>query len=124
MLKQKAGKITTLEAAAASWGKPIEIVDSLRMKTAPPQAKFGYEPKVIGAAFNPANKGKVVPEVLEGTNGVYVVRVENVSATSAATGSVEQQRKEKYQQAKQSGSNLIEALKKSATIKDKRSDTY
>ena len=124
MLKQKAGKITTLEAAAAALGKPIEIVDSLRMKTGGPQAKFGNEPRVYGATFNPANKGKVVPEVLEGLNGVYVIRVENVSATSAATGSVEDQRKEKYQQAKQSGSNLIEALKKAATIKDKRSDTY
>ncbi|HEY6063656.1 MAG TPA: peptidyl-prolyl cis-trans isomerase, partial [Chitinophagaceae bacterium] len=124
MLKQKVGKITTLEAAAASWGKPIETVDSLRMKGGNTNAKFGYEPRINGATFNPANKGKVVPEALEGTNGVYVVRVENVSATSAATGSVDQQRKEKYQQAKQSGSNPIEALKKSATIKDKRSDTY
>lgn len=124
MLKQKAGKITTLEAAAAALGKPIETVDSLRMKTGSPQAKFGNEPRVYGATFNPANKGKVVPEVLEGSNGVYVIRVENVTATSAATGSVEDQRKEKYQQAKQAGNNLIEALKKAASIKDKRSDTY
>lgn len=124
ILKQKAGKITTLEAAAAALGKPIEMVDSLRMKTGSPQAKFGTEPRVYGAAFNPANKGKVVPEALEGINGVYVVRVENVTATSAASGSVDQQRKERYQQAKQSGNNLIEALKKAATIKDKRSDTY
>ncbi len=124
MLKQKAGKITTLEAAAAALGKPIETVDSLRMKTGSPQAKFGAEPRVYGAAFNPANKSKVVPELLEGSNGVYVIRVENVTATSAATGSVDDQRKEKYQQAKQAGNNLIEALKKAATIKDKRSDTY
>jgi peptidyl-prolyl cis-trans isomerase D len=124
MLKQKAGKITTLEAASASLGKPIETIDSLRMKTAPPGARFGYEPRVSGATFNPDNKGKVVSEALEGLNGVYVIRVENVSATPAATGSTDQQRKEKYQQAKQSGNNLIEALKKAATIKDKRSDTY
>jgi peptidyl-prolyl cis-trans isomerase D len=124
MLKQKAGNITTLEAASAALGKPIETVDSLRMKTSSPQAKFGYEPKVCGAAFNPANKGKLVPEALEGLNGVYVIRVENVSATSAATGSVDQQRKDKYQQSKQAGNNPLEALKKAATIKDKRSDTY
>ncbi len=124
MLKQKAGKISTLEAAAATWGKPIEIVDSLRMKGGSPNVNLGYEPRVNGAAFNPANKGKLVPEVLEGINGVYVIRVENVSATSAATGSVDEQRKERYQQAKQSGSNLIEALKKAATIKDKRAETY
>ncbi len=124
MLKKKAGQFTTLEAASASLGKPIEVVDSIRMKTGNPNSKFGYEPRVIGATFNPANKGKVVPEALEGINGVYAIRVENVSATSAASGSVEDQRKEKYQQAKQSGNNLIEALKKAATIKDKRTDIY
>ena len=124
MLKQKAGKITTLEAVAAAWGKPIETVDSLRMKTAPPQAKFGYEPRVFGATFNPANKGKVVPEALEGLNGVYVIRVENVSATSAATGSVVDQQKKMYEDSKRANNNLIEALKKAATIKDKRADTY
>lgn len=124
MLKQKAGTITTLEAAAVALGKSIETADSLRMKGGSPNAKFGYEPKINGATFNPANKGKVVSEVLEGINGVYVVRVENVSATSAATGSVADQRKKMYDDAKRAGSNLIEALKKAATIKDKRSDTY
>ncbi|MGH2553808.1 MAG: peptidylprolyl isomerase, partial [Chitinophagaceae bacterium] len=124
MLKQKIGKITTLEAAAASIGKTIDVVDSIRMKTGNPRANFGYEPLVNGATFNPDNKGKVVPEALVGINGVYVIKVENVSATSAETGSVEEQRKQKYQQTKQSGSNLIEALKKAATIKDKRSETY
>ena len=124
MLKQKAGKITTLEAAATALGKPIETVDSIRLKTGNPNAKFGNEPRVNGATFNSGNKGKVVPEVLEGINGAYVIRVENVSATSAVSGSVADQRKAMYQQAKQSGNNLIEALKKAATIKDKRADTY
>ena len=124
MLKQKAGKISTLEAASAALGKPIQVVDSLRMKSAPPGAGFGYEPRVNGATFNPANKGKIVPELLEGISGDYVIRVENVSATSASTGSVEDQRKQKYQQAKQSNNNPVEALKKAATIKDKRSDIY
>jgi peptidyl-prolyl cis-trans isomerase D len=124
MLKQKVGNITTLEAASAALGKPIETVDSLRMMTGSPGSKFGNEPKVNGATFNPANKGKVVPELLAGLNGAYVVRVENVSATPSSTGSVDDQRKQKYDQAKQSGYDLINALKKAATIKDKRSETY
>src|SRR5258705_12065574 len=123
-LKQKAGKITSLEAVAAGWRKPSETVDSLRMKTGSTSAKFGNETRVNGATFNPDNKGKVVSEALEGTNGVYAIRVETVSATSAATGSVADQRKKMYNDAKQSGNNLIEALKKSATIKDKRADIY
>ncbi|HMK24483.1 MAG TPA: peptidylprolyl isomerase [Chitinophagaceae bacterium] len=123
-LKQKAGKISSLEAVAAAWGKPIETVDSLRMKTGSTSAKFGNEPKVNGATFNPDNKGKVVPEALEGSNGVYAIRVEAVTATSAATGSVADQRKKMYDDSKQTGNNLIEALKKAASIKDKRAETY
>jgi peptidyl-prolyl cis-trans isomerase D len=124
MIRQKAGKITTLETAAAALGKQIEAVDSIRMKTGNPKANFGNEPRVTGAIFYPENKGKVVPEPLEGLNGVYVIRVENVSATPAEGGTVADQRKKLYDSAKGAGSNLVEALKKAAKIKDNRSDTY
>lgn len=128
LLKAKIGKVTTLEAAAAALGnKQIEPIDSVRMNAT---ASLGYEPKVSGAIFNPANKGKVVPEVLEGVSGVYVVRVENVSATSSLTGEVNEQRQTRYQQNKQfvssqqSPGNPLNILRKTATIKDKRSSRY
>ena len=131
ILKQKVGKVTTLEAAAAAWGnKPIEVADSLRISGGGTAgATLGYEPRVSGAAFNPANKGKVVPEVLEGVNGVYVVRVETVSATPSTEGSVADQRKNAYQQVKssinpQSPSYPVNALKKGATIKDYRAENF
>ena len=128
MLKQKIGKITTLEAAAvALGGKPIEVLDSIRMNST---STLGYEPRISGAVFNPANKGKVVTEALEGVSGVYVVRVENVSATPVTSGDIAEQRKSMYQQTKQYISNPqapgypINALKKAATIKDKRANRY
>ena len=128
MLKQKIGKITTLEAAAAALGgKPIEVVDSIRMNST---STLGYEARISGAVFNPANKGKVVPEALEGVSGVYVIRVENVSATASMTGEISEQRKNMYQQTKQYVSNPqapgypVNALKKAAKIKDKRSNRY
>lgn len=125
ILKKKIGAVTTLEAAAtALGGKQVETVDSVRMSLKTTSA-LGYEPKVIGAAFNPANKGKIVPEVLDGVNGVYVVRVENVSATQVTDGNVAEQRKTFYQQAKQNpANNPLNALRKAATIKDKRADRY
>ena len=123
MLKKKIGKVTTLEAAASVLGKPIETIDSIRMSLKTTSA-LGYEPKVTGAAFNPSNKGKVVPEALDGINGVYVVRVESVSATPVTEGNVADQRKALYQQAKQSGANPLNALRSAATIKDKRADRY
>jgi peptidyl-prolyl cis-trans isomerase D len=130
ILKQKIGKVTTLEAAAAAWGgKKIETVDSLRINKNQPSS-LSYEPKVIGAIFNTANKGKVVPEPIEGQAGVYVIRVENVSATAITDGNVAEQRKAAYQQVKQnvsnpqSPNNPLNALRKAATIKDKRADKY
>lgn len=128
ILIKKIGKVTTLEAAAtALGGKPIEVVDSIRMKST---ATLGYEPRVSGAVFNPANKGKIVPEALEGQNGVYVIRVDSVSATPVTAGDIADQRKNMYQQAKQYYSNPqgpgypVNALKQAATIKDKRSNRY
>jgi|CXWL01.1.fsa_nt_gi peptidyl-prolyl cis-trans isomerase D len=128
MLKQKIGKVTTLEAAAAALGsKQIEVADSIRMNST---STLGYEPKISGAVFNPANKGKVVPEALEGVNGVYVIRVDSVSATPVTAGDISEQRKNLYQQTKQYLANPqapaypVNALKKAAIIKDKRSNRY
>jgi peptidyl-prolyl cis-trans isomerase D len=130
-LKQKIGKVSTLEAVSQLLNNiPIEKVDSLRMSSKNVNAKLGFEPRVVGAAFNPANKGKVVPEVLEGGNGVYVIRVESVAATPSASGSVADQRKLLADQAKQylnnqqSPANPVNALKKAASITDKRADRY
>lgn len=121
-LKQKIGKVTTLEAAAAALGgKEIVTLDSLRISGN--NATLGYEPKVAGAIFNPANKGKVVPEVLEGQSGIYVVRVDNVTATAVTAGSVADQRKSLIEQ-KKGIANPINALKSAATIKDNRAEIY
>ena len=121
-LKLKAGNVTTLEAAAATFGgKPIETIDSLRMlgeqKTEGARA-ISSEPKVIGAAFNPSNRGKVVPQVIEGVSALFVVRVDNVMATSVADANIAEQRKTRKQQAQ--NRSPMQALRESATIKDRR----
>lgn len=132
ILKKKIGKITTLEAAAtALGGKEIETVDSLRMtNNSQLTPSLGYEPRVTGAAFNPSNKGKVVPEALEGINGVYVIRVDNISATAVTQGSISEQRQTRYNQSKQytnnPGSPLYPSniLRNAATIKDNRAEIF
>lgn len=126
MLKQKIGKITTLEAAAATMKTTVMSADSVRMGMMS-LAGVGREPKVIGAAFNPANKGKVVPEVLIGSSGVFVVRVDSTGTTPVMNGSVAELRKAYYNQMKQSTSGQmgpINALRQIADIKDKRSTRY
>ncbi len=131
VLKQKLGSITTLEAASAAWGgKPIETVDSLRLNSRSNSPALGYEPRVSGAAFNPANKGKVIPEAIAGISGVYVVRVDNISATPSTEGSVADQRKSMSMQKKmelsnpQSPAHPAFILKNAATVRDKRAEIY
>ncbi len=124
ILKKKIGAITTLEAAAAALGgKTIEVADSIRL-SGTQTSIVASEPKVIGAAFNPANKGKVVPEVIEGSSGVYVVRVDNVMATAVANANVAEQRKAKYQENKMRSAYSQQVLMQAADIKDNRSKLY
>ena len=130
LLRTRIGRVTTLEAAAAALGgKPIETADSVRINGSM-SGTFGYEPRVTGAAFNPANTGKVVPEVIEGLGGVFVVRVDNLSTTPVMDGDLNTQRQTRYQQTKQgysnqySPNNPLSVLRSTATIKDKRYERY
>jgi peptidyl-prolyl cis-trans isomerase D len=123
-IKNKIGKISTLEAASATLGQPVQVADSLRLNGA--NAVFGYEGKVVGAVFNPANKGKVVPEAIEGQSGVYVLRVDNVSTVPVMTADVKQQQEMLKQQARQGlmYRNPIQALQEAADITDNRAKFY
>ncbi len=123
-IKQKLGKITSLEAAAAAVNQPVQSADSLRFSGA--NAVFGFEGKVIGAVFNAANKGKVVPEPIEGQAGVYVLRLENISATAIDNANIETQRQMMQMQTRQGmmQRSPAEALKEAADIKDNRTKFY
>ena len=123
IIQKKIGTVTTLEAASAALGgKAIETADSVRL-SGMQTSIVASEPKVIGATFNPSNNGKVVPQPIAGTSGVYVVRVDNVTATAVANANVAEQRKAKYEAAKNGGYPQL-ALSKAAIIKDKRSEIY
>lgn len=126
IIKKKIGAITTLEAAAATLGnKPIDHVDSVRI-TGGFGTMIAGESKVVGAAFNPANTGKVVPEAIADNQGVYVVRVNSVSATPVADANVAEQRKTRAQQARMQAAYrpVRQALIDAAEIKDNRSKFF
>lgn len=124
-IKQKLGKITNLEAAAAAFGQQVQSADSLRFNGERNPA-LGYELKVIGASFNTANQGKVVPEALAGQAGVYVLRVESIGSTPVQVGNLEDQRRTLQLQARQAVQYRppTEALKKTADIKDNRAKFF
>lgn len=126
ILKQKLGTITTLEAAATTLKKTIETIDSLRMQPDQKVSISGHDPKVIGAAFNPANKGKVVPQPIDGAYGIYVERVDNVTATAVENADISTRQKMLYQSALQTAkySDPLGILRNAASIKDYRSKVY
>ena len=98
---------------------------------------ISYEPRVVGASFNPANRGKVVPEALEGVQGVYVIRVNNVTNTPIADANVDEQRRSRYMQAMMRYRRIVEmanqgqgedpilgVLRESASISDNRAKHF
>jgi peptidyl-prolyl cis-trans isomerase D len=116
-LLQKIGKVSTLEAVSSAQNQPVQTADSLRMTG----GSFGFEPRVIGAAFNTANNGKVLPDAIEGSEGVFAIKVDNISATPVANANIDDQRKQLAQALQQRQGYPTQILLKTATIKDNRS---
>lgn len=117
---QKIGKVATLEAVSSAFNQPVQVADSIRMTG----ANFGFEPRVIGASFNAANNGKVVAEPIEGSEGVFAIKVDNISATSVANANIEEQRKQLAQSIQQRQGYPTQILMKMASIKDNRSKFF
>ena len=129
IIAKNIGQVTTLEQVASKTQQTIQTVDSIRLNGG---MAFGYEPKVLGAVFNPANKGKVVTQPIEGMSGVFVIRVDNTFTVPVEAADIEMQRTQMQVQAKQQlmqqmqyGVNpIIDPLRKRAKIKDYRAEFY
>jgi peptidyl-prolyl cis-trans isomerase D len=126
-IKKNIGAISTLEAVAARVNQRVQTLDSVHFSGA--NNMLGYEPKVLGASFNPANKGKVVSEAIPGQAGVYVLWVDNTTTIPVETANIEAQRQMMETQTRQrmmqqmqygGGNPFIEPLKKAANVKDNR----
>jgi peptidyl-prolyl cis-trans isomerase D len=119
LISKKIGNATTLEAVAAAGGQ-IGQVDTLKFGDAfiP---NIGPEVRVIGAAFNKANQGKV-SGLIEGQTGVFAVKTNSIGALpNISGGDLENQRRTMVAQLKQySAYGSFEALKKAAKIEDTR----
>lgn len=119
---KKIGSANTLEAISQAVGQPIVKADSVTFAGGfiP---NIGMEPKVVGAAFNPANQSKVSTPI-RGEMGVFVIKVDNISAIANPNFDAAQMKQGMERQLEGSAMNVVEALKKSATIKDYREKFY
>ncbi len=124
------GKVNSLEEVASKFNVQVQPMDSLRFTGG--NNMLAYEPKVIGAVFNPENKGKT-SQPIAGQAGVYVVRVNNITTTPVEAASIEEQRNNLVMQTRQgiqsqmqygSGNPYIDVLKRSADISDNRPNFY
>ncbi len=116
------GKTSTLEAAAGALGVQVMNADSISFAS-PFIPNVGQEPRVIGASFDKEFQAKVSTPIV-GNGGVFVIKVNNVSAQSTGMN-IEQQRLAMMQQARSTGAyRSLEALKKAANIKDNRAKFF
>jgi hypothetical protein len=114
------------------------VADSIRF-SGPSNNPISYDPMIVGATFNPANQGKPVNEPLEGRyGGLYVIKVDSVTATVVENADVNAQRQNLESQARMRilmsnqyaqygyGQQYDPAavLRKAATIKDYRNKFY
>lgn len=124
MIVKKFGKITTLEAASAAVGQPVQTADTLRFAGTNPG--LGFEMKVVGAAHNPANRGKVLSQPLVGQSGVYAIQVNSTGTIPNPNANIKEQQEGMRRQSKQmiAYRSPIEALIAAADIEDNRAEFY
>lgn len=116
-------KGATLEEIAKNAGTSVMTVDSISFQ-AYVIPNIGNEVKIIGAAFNKDQKGKVSAPIA-GTSAVFVIKGENVYAGSSLSGTPETIRQSLETQIKsQAGYRSANAVREAADVKDYRSDFY
>ena len=121
MVAQKAGAEKNLDKLAALLGGTTGKTDTVRFAD-PFVPNLGSETKVIGAAFNKKNLSNT-SDVIDGQNGVYYIKVNQVGALPSSTIDFVGQKKALESQMKQfAGYSTMESLKKSIKIVDKRRD--
>lgn len=127
MIKKKLNNPTTLEAAAQAYN--LQVLNTGEDSTLTIEAQIingiGNEPKVAGAAFNKAYQTKVSPTIA-GNTGVFVIKVNSVSAKEPLPPEmIEQQKMSEINSKIQSAlGQSFNALKKIAEIEDDRSKFF
>ncbi|PUZ26611.1 peptidyl-prolyl cis-trans isomerase D [Chitinophaga costaii] len=116
----KLGNASSVEAAATATNQPVMQAEGVNFAT-PFVASLGFEPKVVGAAFNKAWGTAKASIPIPGNAGVYVIKVN--AYVPAQNGQDINNVKASYEQGIQGtlSNSLFEVLKDKADVKDTRS---
>jgi peptidyl-prolyl cis-trans isomerase D len=123
---KKLGTNPTMESAAAAFNKQVMQAgaDSSLTFSAQIVNGLGIEPKLIGASFNKTFQSKVSP-VIEGSNGVYLLKVNSIQAKTPETPeAMNQQAINRKNTLRSQLNNWYEGLKNQADIVDHRSKHF
>ncbi|PWV53880.1 peptidylprolyl isomerase [Chitinophaga sp. S165] len=113
----------SLEAAQKATNQPEQKAEGLSFGT-PFVASLGFEPRVVGAAFNKSWGTAKVSAPIEGNAGVYVIKVDNFQASGQPQDPKSVSRA--YEQSLLSAldQQLFSVLKKLSKIEDNRSKFF
>lgn len=120
MIADKVKGKTSLQDIATTLAIPIQVSDTVLYNGT--NTQIGYEPRVIGAAFDKNYIGKTSPAIA-GEQAVYFINVKNVrpNPSSGSDPSEFFQQLQMDMQTKQSVESYLPAmLKKASTIQDNR----
>lgn len=113
-------KGNSLEAIAKSSNDSIVQAQHIGLLT-PFIPNAGFEPKVVGAAFNPALKGGSLSKPIYGNSGVYVLKVDAMVKDSSTVEENQQFVKQQEMMLQQQvGAQVMDMLKSEAEIEDNR----
>jgi peptidyl-prolyl cis-trans isomerase D len=118
-ITKKIGSASTLEAVAQATGQQVLRADSVTFSsTFIPNV--GNELRVLGASFNKEYQSKISGPI-KGEIGVFVIKVENISAVPNPNFDAKMQQQAIQQQmGAMIGYRTMEFMKRSADIKDNR----
>jgi len=114
----------SLDAAAKSSNQPVQQAEGISFSS-PFVASLGFEPRVVGAAFNKSWGTKKVSAPIEGNAGVYVIKVDSYQPAAQPAQDLNNQRMAYEQSVKAMlDQQLFEVLKKQSDIEDNRSSFF
>lgn len=118
-ISAKIGESRSLTDIAKQFGVEIQKADSISF-SAPFIPGIGSEPKVTGAAFDVALKGKV-SEPIAGTMAVYLIQPLNTGLIPSGDADYTSRRQQNEAMMKQNSSyRTVDALRRSAKVQDNR----
>jgi peptidyl-prolyl cis-trans isomerase D len=116
---KKIGNAQSLEAVAASTNQKVQQADSISFNS-PYIPNLGQESKVVGSAFDQQIKGKASSPPIAGNGGVFLIKIQNWIAKTNNTDPEETRRNQQQIQQSMAQRQAVEALQKTADVKDNR----